>query len=72
MNCINYSILKNELCESQYQGIITLFPKLDKNLLDASNYRPISLINSDYKMISKVINNRPHPLLPSLIKNDQN
>ena len=72
MNCINYSILKNELCESQYQGVITLFPKPGKDLLDASNYRPITLLNSDYKTISKVNNNRLYPFLPWLIKNDQN
>ena len=45
MNCINYSILKNELCKSQYQGVITLFPKPGKVLLDVSNYRSILLLN---------------------------
>ena len=32
-----------------------------------SNYRPITLLNCDYKIISKVINNRIYGLLPKLV-----
>ena len=52
--------------------MITLLPKLNKNKLDSCNYRPITLLNCDYKILSKVINNRLYPLLTKLIRDDQN
>ena len=36
-----------------------------------SNYRPITLLNCDYKIISKVINNRIYGLLPKLVNYNQ-
>ena len=52
--------------------MITLLPKFNKNKLDPCNYRPITLLNCDYKILSKVINNRLYPLLTKLIRDDQN
>ena len=71
MECLKYSINKDQLCKSQYEGVITLLPKPGKDLFLACNYRPITLLNCDYKIISKVINNRLCPLLPSLVSQDQ-
>ena len=71
MECLKYSISTNQLCPSQYEGIITLFPRPGKNDFFAANYRPITLLNCDYKIISKVVNNRISPFLSSLVKNDQ-
>ena len=52
--------------------MITLLPKLNKNKFDLCNNRPITLLNRDYKILSKVINNRLYPLLTKLIEDDQN
>ena len=52
--------------------MITLLPKLNKNKLVPCNYRPITLLNCNYKILSKVINNRLNPLLTKLIRDDQN
>ena len=71
MECLKYSINKDQLCKSQYEGVITLLPKPGKDLLLACNYRPITLLNCDYKIIAKVINNRLWPLLPFLVSQDQ-
>ena len=46
---------KGELSISQRRGIITLIPKEDGSLLDLSNWRPISLLNVDLKIVSKAI-----------------
>jgi len=60
-----------ELCPTQYEGVITLIPKPGKDPLLVTNFRPITLLNCDYEILSKVINNRLCSLLPKLIKNDQ-
>lgn len=48
------------------QTIITLIPKVS-NPESLDQYRPISLCNYAYKIISKVIANRLKPWLPELI-----
>ena len=56
---------------TQRQGIISLLPKKDKNPLFLKNWRPITLLNCDYKIASKAIGNRMKRVLPEIIKNDQ-
>ena len=51
---LNESYKKRELSISQKQGVITLIEKEGKNPLNISNYRPITLLNVDYKILSKV------------------
>ena len=70
MECLKHSISTNQLCPSQYEGIITSLSKPEKDRFFAANYRPITLLNCDYKIISKVVNNRISPFLSSLLKND--
>jgi len=67
-----FSIETGKLSETQYQGVITLIPKPEKNLQIASSYRPMTLLNCDYKAISKVINNRLTTLLHDLIGPEKN
>ena len=71
LKCLNYSLVANQLCDSQYEGLTTLIPKPGKNTMYISNYRPITLLNCDYKIISKVINNRIYGLLPKLVNYNQ-
>ena len=51
-------------------GVITLLPKEDSNLLLLSNWRPITLLNTDYKIASKAIAKRIERVLPSIIHPD--
>ena len=67
-----FSINQKRLCNSQYEELITLLRKLNKNKLDPCNYRPIALLNCDYKILSKMNNDRLYPLLTIRIKDDQN
>jgi hypothetical protein len=50
--------------------MITLIPK-ENEAKTPDRYRPIALCNVIYKIISKVIENRLKPLLPSLISQEQ-
>ena len=43
---------------SARQGLISLIPKKDRNLDYVKNWRPIILLNTDYKILAKVIANR--------------
>ena len=55
---LNFSYDYGELSDSQKEAIITLIEKKDKDKLDLSSWRPISLINVDVKIGSKTIEKR--------------
>ena len=61
-----------KITDSQYQGVITLIPKTVKHYLLTCNYKPINLLNCDYKIISKFINNPQKNSLQHLVNNEQN
>ena len=56
---------------SQRQAIIKLIQKPGKDSRYVNGWRPISLLNVDIKVVSKVLVNRLVPLLPKIIKPDQ-
>ena len=55
----------------QRRGIITLIPKADGDLTELFNWRPISLLNIDYKILTKALAKRIEKCLPKLINSDQ-
>ena len=61
----------DEMSVSQQRGVITLLPKEESILLLLSNSRLIRLLNTDYKIASKVIAKRKERVLPSVIHPDQ-
>ena len=56
---------------SQRRGIISLIPKKNKDNTILESLRPISLLNVDYKILTKVIAKRIENVLPTLINSDQ-
>jgi hypothetical protein len=71
MNSLNHGLKKGELGISQRRGIISLIPKPQKNLEELKNWRPITLLNNDYKYLTKAIGKRISKQLPKIINNDQ-
>lgn len=70
--CILQSIEKGELPFTLKNGIITLIHKgknLDRN--DLSNYRPITLTNTDYKIFTKALALRLQKVIKSVVNEDQ-
>lgn len=53
------------------QANISLLLKPNKNPLEYSSYRPLSLLNVDFKILSKLLALRLDRLVPSLISLDQ-
>ena len=68
---LNESHDRGELSNSQKQGVITLLEKKGKDTLYVKNYRPITLLNVDYKILSKVLANRIKEVLGEIIHHDQ-
>ena len=53
------------------RSVISLLPKKGNYLLLFTNWRPISLLNTDYKIIAKLLSLRIKEVLPHLISDDQ-
>ena len=68
---LNHAYEKGALSISQRRGVITLLPKDESSLLDVKNWRPITLLNVDYKIASKAVATRMESTIPFLIHTDQ-
>ena len=71
IECFNYSYGINQLPLTQTQAVITLIEKKDTDRTLLTNWRPISLLNVDRKILSKVIAFRIKKVLPELIHCNQ-
>ena len=71
LNSALYSKTHGSLSVSQKQAIIKLLEKKDKDKRYIENWRPISLLNVDTKIISKALANRLKNVLPEIISHDQ-
>ena len=71
VRCANECFEKGEMTHSQKQAVILLIEKKgrDRSLLE--NMRPISLVNADAKIMSKVIASRIKNVLPYIIHHNQ-
>lgn len=58
VDSLNYAFQTGQLSISQRLGIILLIPKKDKNLDFLKNWRPVTLLNTDYKIATKAITMR--------------
>lgn len=71
INSLNEGYHFGEMSTSQKQGVITLIEKKDSDKRKLKNWRPISLINVDTKIGTKIIAKRLEKVLPKIINHDQ-
>ena len=71
VNSINYAYQVRQFSVSQSRGIIKLIPKKDADPCLVKNWRPITLLNTDYKIAVKAIANRLKIVIPKIVNNDQ-
>ena len=67
----NDAFSKGVLPLSTRRGLISLLPKKNKDTRIIKNLRPLTLLNNDYKILAKTIDNRISPLLPKIINSDE-
>lgn len=66
----NHAFRTGALAVSQRRGVISLlFKKGDRTQL--KNWRPVTLLNTDYKILTKALANRLQQVLPLMIHTDQ-
>ena len=68
---VMFSFDKGSLSSSQKRGILRLLPKKGHDPLFVKNWRPITLLNVDYKIISKSLASRLSLVLPHILHKDQ-
>ena len=71
ISAFNYAYDSGMLSITQRRGIIKLIPKKDSESYFLKNWRPLTLLNCDYKIAAKAIANRIKTVIPRLIINDQ-
>ena len=71
-NSFMYAFENGSLSIEQKRGILNIIPKKGKDLRYLKNWRPISLLNTDYKILTKLLANRLQKVIPSIVSPDQN
>ena len=61
---------EKQLSNSQNRGVLTLLFKSGERE-NSCNWRPFTLLNTDYKIIAKMLAERLKTVLPNLIHSDQ-
>ena len=71
MNSLNESIRKSQLTDTQSHGVLSLiFKSGDETNLN--NWRPITLLNVDYKIITRTLAQRLQKVITKIVSTDQN
>ena len=70
-NSFMYAFDTGKLSVEQRRAILTLLPKGEKDIRYLKNWRPLSLLNTDYKILTKTLATRLQKVIPKLVSPDQ-
>uniref|UniRef100_A0A670HM89 Reverse transcriptase domain-containing protein n=1 Tax=Podarcis muralis TaxID=64176 RepID=A0A670HM89_PODMU len=68
---MNNILQQQDIPRTWKEAFITLIPKQDSDLTQVKNYRPISLLNTDYKIFAGILAKRLKKILQEVIHVDQ-
>lgn len=71
LETLNYATDKGSFHGDLNTALITVIPKHGKDPLECANHRPISLINADLKIFSKVLASRLEVVIGKIVNPDQ-
>ena len=66
-----YSLETGYLSIEQRRAVLSLIPKLNKDLRYLKNWRPLSLLNTDYKILAKSLGTRLQSVIAQIVSIDQ-
>uniref|UniRef100_A0AAQ5YGG3 Reverse transcriptase domain-containing protein n=1 Tax=Amphiprion ocellaris TaxID=80972 RepID=A0AAQ5YGG3_AMPOC len=67
----NWVLRTGETPPSWHEAVISVIPKENKDKQECGNYRPISVLNVDYKLFTSILARRLENILPDIINLDQ-
>jgi exonuclease III len=68
---VQYEFETGMLSTEQRRSLLTLLPKPEKDTRYLKNWRPLSLLNTDYKIIAKMLCIRLQNVIDNLVNEDQ-
>jgi hypothetical protein len=71
VDSIQYAVHENKMSIEQKRAVLSLLPKQGKDIRFLKNWRPISLLNADYKILAKVAAKKMQRVIPYIINSDQ-
>ena len=69
--CFNYILEDGSPPPSWREAFISVIPKEGKDRMDCKGYRPISVLNADYKLYATILTKRMETAMHDLIDEDQ-